>query len=108
MEQGGEKKISKSEMKRRRKAEMKAKKMAEKKAAREKREAEQAAKRGTKKKLVADADVDPSKYFDNRVAAMKALEASGTEIYPHKVSDYYVCSRFLSRLCVHRKRRAQG
>ena len=80
----GEKKISKSELKRRRKAEQKAQKMAKKKAEREKREAEQAAKRGNKKKLVKDADVDPSKYFDNRVAAMKALEKSGTPVYPHK------------------------
>ena len=86
----GAPKLSKNELKRRKKAEERARKKAEKEAARKAREAAQPK---NKKKGPAGSDdpVDPSKYFDNRSATISGLEAefakSGDATknpYPHK------------------------
>jgi len=82
MEAAGEEKISKNELKRRQKAELKAKQTAEKEAAKAAAAPAAAASKESKKEEVEE--LDPTAYYENRVAAMKALEASGKSPYPHK------------------------
>jgi lysyl-tRNA synthetase class 2 len=84
---GGEEKLSKNELKRRQKAEEKAKAAAEKAA----KKAEEAAKAPEKKKkddgpaLEEDEeDMDPSKFFENRLAYVNGLKTKGVNPYPHK------------------------
>lgn len=74
-ETGDEPKISAAERRRQRKAEMaaaKAKEKAEKKA-----NAPQSSKKDAE-------ETDPTKYFENRVAAATAAREAGVEVYPHK------------------------
>jgi lysyl-tRNA synthetase, class II len=81
----GSEKISKSEMKRRKKAAEKAKKMAEKAAAKAAKEAGAPAKK-TKVKFGGDDDSEPWKYFENRKKLFANLEADDSKLnpYPHK------------------------
>ena len=74
-----------NELKRRAKAERAAKKKAEKAAARAAREAAQGGKKKKKKKD--EEELDPAKYYENRIKAIDALSAgSGGKVtaYPHK------------------------
>eukprot|EP00158_Paraphelidium_tribonemae_P007823 Partr_v1_DN28370_c0_g1_i1_m78480 putative lysyl-trna synthetase len=77
--------ISKSEFKRRQKAAQKEKEKAEKAA-----KAAAAAAAAPEKKAksgaaaAAEEELDPSKYFDNRQAAIKTWSAAGVSPYPHK------------------------
>ena len=80
-DEGGEKKLSKSEMKRRAKAEAAAKKKAEKAAARAAKEAAQPKK---KKAFADDEEKDPTKYFENRCKSLTQWESAGVNPYPHK------------------------
>jgi lysyl-tRNA synthetase class 2 len=83
--EGGEEKLSKNELKRRQKAERDAAKKAEKLAAQKEKAGGAAGKAGGEKKQAADEeDIDPSKYFENRQAALAEAAAEGVAIYPHK------------------------
>jgi hypothetical protein len=74
-----------SELKRRQKAERDAAKKAEKLAAQKEKAGGAAGKAGGEKKQAADEeDIDPSKYFENRQAALAEAAAEGVAIYPHK------------------------
>eukprot|EP00005_Dracoamoeba_jomungandri_P006352 CAMPEP_0174261890 /NCGR_PEP_ID=MMETSP0439-20130205/12596_1 /TAXON_ID=0 /ORGANISM="Stereomyxa ramosa, Strain Chinc5" /LENGTH=560 /DNA_ID=CAMNT_0015346493 /DNA_START=38 /DNA_END=1720 /DNA_ORIENTATION=- len=75
-------KLSKNEQKRQRRAQLAAEKKAQKKKERAEREAAQA--QAKPRGIVDDDPVDPSKYFENRLAAMEKYEEGGTKCYPHK------------------------
>jgi len=82
----GEEKLSKNELKRRQKQAEKEKLAAEKAAAK----AEAAAKAPPKEKkdagpaLEEEEEIDPTKYFDNRLAWVSGIKDSGKNPYPHK------------------------
>ena len=83
---GGEEKLSKNELKRRQKQAEKEKLAAEKAA----KKAAEAANAPEKKKkddgpaLEDDEDLDPAKFFENRLAWVNGLKKAGTNPYPHK------------------------
>ncbi|GIQ81108.1 lysine-tRNA ligase, class II [Kipferlia bialata] len=59
------------------------KKIAKKRLAQAKKAGKKAANPQAKKKEAVE-EVDPSKYRENRMADIKALEAAGTDVWPHK------------------------
>ena len=75
------------------------KKKAEKQAARAVREAEEAAKRASQPKKVqlAPEEKDPTKFRENRLADLKAYEAAGHNIYPHKFHCDYTLPEYAAR-----------
>jgi len=86
---------SKSELKKRIKAEQLAARKAEKEAAK----AQKAVAQGTSNKLAKEDDeVDPSKYYENRVKALNEAKAEeGLEVYPHKFQVDMSVPSFISK-----------
>ena len=84
----GEEKLSKNELKRRAKEAEKAKLKAEKDAAKAAAKAAEPAAEKKKKDdgpvLEDDDDIDPAKFFENRLAWVNGLKSKGTNPYPHK------------------------
>ncbi|KAK8813201.1 hypothetical protein WA158_002793 [Blastocystis sp. Blastoise] len=79
----GEEKLSKNELKRRMKAQKQAEEKA-KKAEEKAKKAQEKAKNSTEEEEENEDEIDPTKYFENRVAAIAKAEAAGENWYPHK------------------------
>lgn len=91
----GVEKLSKNELKRR-------EKMKKKEAEKAAKEAAKAAKLATnpkpaEEKKEDEEDVDPTKYFENRLAVVKKAEETGNTYYPHKFEVQYSLPQFIEK-----------
>ena len=84
--------MSKNELKRR-------EKMKRKEAEKAAKEAAKAAKAATTQsdKKEDEEDVDPTKYFENRLAVVEKAEAAGETYYPHKFQVQYSIPEFIEK-----------
>ena len=87
-------KLSKNELKRREKMKQKEAAKAAKEAA---KAAKEAAKPKTDVKKEDEEDVDPTKYFENRLASVNKAMESGVNMYPHKFEVQYSLPDFIEK-----------
>ena len=87
MEESGEQKLSKNELKRRLKGEAKAKEKAEKQQQQQQQQQQQPNQRSEETGGHDEETLDPNEYFKIRTRALEKLKERGIDTYPHK---YYV------------------
>ena len=90
----GIEKLSKNELKRREKMKQREAAKAAKEAA---KAAKEAAKPKTDVKKEDEEDVDPTKYFENRLASVNKAMESGVNMYPHKFEVQYSLPDFIEK-----------
>ena len=94
MADGEEKELSKNALKKLQKAEQNAKKKSEKDT--QKAAAAEAIGRGSSKPKDEE-ELDPTKYFENRTAAITALEKSGRTAFPHKFHNTHRFGEYVAQ-----------
>lgn len=87
--------MSKNELKRREKMKRKEAEKAAKEAAKAEKAAANPKPEAAKKED--EEDVDPTKYFENRLTAVKKAEESGNTLYPHKFAVQYSLPEFIEK-----------